>query len=157
MQPAVEVSEHEDGVTVDEQVKALSEPELAALLDALPERPRFLFTFLAQTGLRIGEATELRWRDIDLGRKRLEVRRRFYRGTIAPPKSRYGRRTIRLTDNTARELWRRQGGADELVFTERDRAPRQSAERAAACPLPGGEEGGAARPGREAVADVPYV
>lgn len=114
--PVDEIEGHEDGAIVDEPVKALSEAELAALLAALPEGHRFLFTFLAQTGLRIGEAVELRWRDIDLGRKRLEVRRRFYRGTIAPPKSKYGRRTIRLSDTVARELWTRQGAADDLVF-----------------------------------------
>jgi hypothetical protein len=38
----------------------------------------------------------------DLGRERIEVRRRFYRGTVAPPKSKYGRRTIRLSKATAR-------------------------------------------------------
>ena len=45
----------------DEQVKALSDAQLAALLAALPDEWRLLFTFLSETGLRIGEAVELRW------------------------------------------------------------------------------------------------
>jgi integrase len=53
-----------------EDVKALSEPELAALLSQLPAEWRTFFEFLAQTGLRIGEAIELRWgRDVILGDK----------------------------------------------------------------------------------------
>jgi integrase len=45
-----------------DKVKALSELELAALLRALPEASRPFLAFLAETGLRIGEAIELRWR-----------------------------------------------------------------------------------------------
>jgi hypothetical protein len=41
-----------------------------------------------------GEASEFRWKDVDLGRKRFEVRRRCYRGTIASPQTKYGRRAI---------------------------------------------------------------
>jgi integrase len=116
-QTSDEVAEDDDGTTIDEPVKALSDTELAALLPHLPDQWRFFFEFLAQTGLRISEASELRWRDVDLGRKRFEVRRRFYRGTIAPPKSRCGRRKIRLTDATAQRLWTIQGDPNELVFT----------------------------------------
>jgi integrase len=111
-----EVVNDEDAADVEEKVRALDEDQLAALLAHVPAEWRLFFTFLAQTGLRISEATELRWRDVDLGRKRIDVRRRNYRGTVAPPKSRYGRRTIRLSDNPARELWTRQREPDELVF-----------------------------------------
>ena len=44
------------------------------------------------TGIRIGEAVELRWKDIDFGHKRLQVRRRLYHGKVAPPKSEQGSR-----------------------------------------------------------------
>jgi integrase len=116
-QPTTEVVDGADATVIEEKAKALSEEELAALLAAIPEEHRFLFIFLAQTGLRIGEAVELRGKDLDLGRKRFEVRRRFYIGTIAPPKSKYGRRTIRLSENTAKELWRRQIAPEDLIFT----------------------------------------
>jgi integrase len=45
------------------------------------------------------------------------VRRRFYHGTVAPPKSEYGRRDVPLSTNLARELWSLQGKPDELIFT----------------------------------------
>src|SRR6476619_4146709 len=67
------------------------------------------FRLLAMTGVRIGEALELRWRDVDFGAKRLRVRRRFYHGEVAAPKSEYGRRDIPLSTRLARELWSRQG------------------------------------------------
>lgn len=104
-----------------EQVKALTEKELAALLGKLPDRWRLFFEFLAQSGLRIGEAIELRWRDVDLGTGVLRVSRRFYRGGVASPKSKYGRRQLRLSPGMSRSLWalRKQtrAGDDDLVFT----------------------------------------
>jgi integrase len=75
------------------------------------------YRFLADTGLRVGEAIELRWKDVDLGRRIVRVRRRYYRGRVGPPKSKYGRRQLRLTPELAQVLWtlRRDAGEDELV------------------------------------------
>jgi integrase len=109
-----QASEDVDG---EEDVKALSEEELARLLVELPSDWRPFFEFLAQTGLRIGEAIELRWKDVDTTRRRFEVRRRFYRGKVGRPKSRFGRRTLRLTPATANALARRRGDGEALVFT----------------------------------------
>lgn len=103
-----------------ERVKALTEEELRRLLDALPDGWRLLVEFLAHTGLRIGEAAALRWEDVDLGRGRVHVRRRWYRGTFAPPKSKYGRRDVPLTAGMTRALWaaRKESGAADgaLIF-----------------------------------------
>jgi hypothetical protein len=62
-------------------------------------------------------------RRLDSGRTpapRLSLRRRFYRGSFAAPKSRYGQRTIPLTPGLARSLWelRKNAGVaeGELVF-----------------------------------------
>jgi integrase len=105
----------------DSDVKALAEDELARLLAEIPEAHRPFFEFLAQTGLRIGEAVEVRWGDLDLGGRWLHVRRRFYRGRVGPPKSRYGRRRIRLSSALAQSLWirwaERRPADDDLVFT----------------------------------------
>jgi len=107
-----------------EQVKAMSEQELTQILaqvqSSAPEWSRF-FRVLAWSGLRIGEAVELRWRDVDLGQRIVHVRRRYYAGHIGPPKSRYGKRRLKLTPELARTLWRlraeTKGEDDELVFT----------------------------------------
>jgi integrase len=103
-------------------VKAMSEPELVALLAQVaadaPEWHLF-FRFLAWSGLRIGEAAEVRWKDIDLGAGTVRVRRAFYDGRVGQPKSKYGRRTLRLPPELARTLWAHRAGAtdDKLVFS----------------------------------------
>jgi integrase len=103
-----------------ERAKALTENELRKLLAALPERRRLLFELMAHTGLRIGEVLALQWQHIDFGRRRVLVRRRWYRGSFGPPKSRYGKRDVPITEGMARELWelRKQtkAGDDALVF-----------------------------------------
>jgi integrase len=62
----------------DGHAKALTEEELRALIAELPDGWRLFFEFLAQTGLRIGEAVAVTWADLDLGTRRLRVRRRLY-------------------------------------------------------------------------------
>jgi integrase len=85
--------------------RALTPAEYARLLEKLPEERRLLVRVLAETGLRIGELLALTWGDVDLGQNRIHVRRRTYRGKLAPPKSRYGRRTVPVTADLARALW----------------------------------------------------
>jgi integrase len=106
----------EDG----ERVKALTEDELRALIDATPHEWRLLVTFLATTGLRASEALALRWGDLDLGRRRVKVRRSLVRGTVGEPKTKHGRRDVPLTEGMARALWnaRKAPGVDS-----RDDAP----------------------------------
>jgi integrase len=88
------------------RAKALTEEELRALLDEVPEEWRLFFELLAHTGVRIGEAVALTWADVDFGKRRLHVRRRLYRGRLDSPKSRYGRRVVPLTEGLAQALWR---------------------------------------------------
>jgi integrase len=108
-----------------EHVRALSAEELHAVLDHVSEHWVLFFEFLAETGLRIGEAIEVRWGDIDnldldIGPRLLHVRRRLYRGTVAAPKG--GKtRTVRLTTEMARALRAMRDEVDaqddDLVFT----------------------------------------
>src|SRR5213079_2744594 len=84
-----------------EKAKALTEAELVALLGELPERWRLLFELMAHTGLRVGELLGLQWQHVDLGRRRVLVRRRWYRGSFAAPKSRYGVRDVPVTVSMA--------------------------------------------------------
>jgi integrase len=112
---------HADAIPVESDAaelrRALDSEELAAFLGACPDEWVLFFRLLAMTGIRIGEAIELRWKDIDFGAKRLRVRRRLYHGKVAPPKSKQGKRDIPLSTVLAQELWKRQGGAEELIFT----------------------------------------
>jgi integrase len=105
--------------TDEEKVKALTEAELAKVLAQVPERWRLFFEFLAEAGLRIGEAVEVRYSDLDLGRGALHVRRSYYRGRVDLPKGRKTRR-VRLSEEMTRKLWalRKETRAadDDLVF-----------------------------------------
>ena len=100
----------------EEKIKALTPDELSRLLEALPQDWKLFFEFLAHTGLRISEALALQWRHVS--GDRVQVRRRYYRGGYAPPKSKYGRRDVPLSPAMAQTLWtlRRGHAADELVF-----------------------------------------
>jgi integrase len=107
-----------------DRAKALSEEELRGLVaEAAPEW-RLLVEFLGHTGLRISEALALRWGDVDLGRRRVRVRRRLYRGTVGPPKTTHGRRDVPLSPGMARALWNarkmRRAADGEPVFVDRD-------------------------------------
>jgi len=93
------------GTTPERHARALTEPELARLLTEIPDNWKLLVQFLAQTGLRIGELIALRWDDIDLGARRVKVRRRLYKGTLDAPKSRYGIRDVPISASLAQALW----------------------------------------------------
>jgi integrase len=97
--------------------RALDSQELERFLDACPGEWEPFFRLLAMTGIRIGEAVELRWGDVDFGVKRLRIRRQIYKGVVAEPKSKNGKRDIPLSHGLAQELWRRQGRPDEPIFT----------------------------------------
>jgi integrase len=103
----------------DGHVKALTEEELGRLLAEIPAGWRVFFELLAQTGLRIGEAIALTWEQVDLTRRRVQVRRSYYRGRFTPPKSRYGRRDVPLTPRLVEELelrWLLEEDVEGLVF-----------------------------------------
>lgn len=102
-----------------ERVKALTDDQLDQLIEATPERWRFLIVFLSETGLRIGEALALEWSDIDLDAARLTVRRRIYRGRIDTPKSARGRRSVPLSGHVVEQLRERRGIGQALVFPSR--------------------------------------
>jgi integrase len=105
-----------------EKAKALTEDELRQLIEATPDDWRLLVEFLAVTGLRISEALALSWADLDLGRRRVMVRRRVNAGKLAPPKTRFGRRDVPLSQGMARKLWLARAGQPDhaLVFAAHD-------------------------------------
>src|SRR5262249_23438891 len=99
-----------------EQRRALHSNELVRFLQACGDWRPF-FELLTMTGVRIGEAVELRWKDVDFGAQRLRGGRQFYRGGVAPPKSKEGSRDIPLSTSLAQALWVRRGAGEDLLFT----------------------------------------
>jgi integrase len=87
-----------------ERVKALGPTELAAVIDNAPDEWRLFVMFLAETGLRIGEAVECRWSDLDRGSRRLTVARQWHRGTVGLPKGRKTR-TVPVSARLDALLW----------------------------------------------------
>lgn len=78
--------------------------EAAALLAWLREnRPQWypLVELLALTGLRFGEATALRWSDVDLADAWIHVRRAHWQGIVDHPKSVTARRSVPLMPELA--------------------------------------------------------
>ena len=100
-------------------------PELAALTEAMPERYRLMVLLAAWCGLRFGELTELRRRDVDLTQRVVKIRRGVVRVDgefiVGTPKSDAGVRDVsipphllplvkaHLADNIT-------GGRDGLLF-----------------------------------------
>jgi integrase len=99
--------------------------QVAPLLDALPERHRTLFGLLIRAGLRIGEATALRWSDVDPHRAVIVLRRTISAGKVKEStKSGDTHAVVRLTPELVRSLaaWQLRehdagrGGDGEWVF-----------------------------------------
>jgi integrase len=121
-------SEHDPDGT--EKVKVLTVGELARLVAEVPEGwRRALVNLLAQTGLRVGEALGLRWRDIYLAERRIHVRQRVRSGRVGAPKSDRGIREVPISAAMARELARIRLGSpwsrdEDLVFAGDTGGPR---------------------------------
>jgi integrase len=107
-------------------IKVFSREQLSAILAIAPEPHRGLLEVLAGCGLRISEAIGLQRLHVLLDESPPEIciRRALVKGRIVPPKSRYGRRDLRLAPPLAeglRKHLRDQRGDDStaLVFTNR--------------------------------------
>ncbi len=118
-----------DDAYTEDQPNCLTDEELGRLLDAIPEYWLDLVTVLAFTGLRFGEVSALHWDAIDLERGTLKVVHTNWKGTLLPPKTRKGRRTVALDDDVIailrnrrqRMIAKRQPGlARGLVFPTQD-------------------------------------
>jgi len=113
-----------------EEIKVFSPEQLATVLALAPERHSLLLELLAATGLRISEAIALQRLHVQLDGIAPEVcvRRAIVRGRIEPPKTRYGRREVRLPDSLAARLRARIDGEPDhdstaLLFPNEAGAP----------------------------------
>jgi integrase len=101
--PPKTAAEDED----DERGKALSRDELAAFLREVDPDWRLFFEFLTVTGLRIGEAIGLLWKNVRLDddAPRVRVREQIYEGRRKKYlKSEEGRRELPLSESWARRM-----------------------------------------------------
>ncbi len=105
-------------------IDVLEGDDLARMLD-LAQQYRPLFTLLAFTGLRIGEALGLSWRDVDFEQGLLRVHRQLTRyREHGPLKTEAGRREVLLAPPVVRllrEVWLTSmcKGDDDPVFVNR--------------------------------------
>jgi integrase len=106
-----------------EEMTFLEYGEISRLLDAAEEPTRTLFAVLAYSGLRLGEALALRWRDIDLEVGRIRVARSWgYLGGFTEPKTRTSKRNVPLLPVLEKVLTEyrernQASGPDDLLFT----------------------------------------
>jgi integrase len=88
-----------------DEIKVFTPEQLATVIGQAPERHRLLLEFLAATGLRISEAIALQRLHVQLeGEPEVCVRRALVRGRIEPPKTKHGRREVRLPETLAAKL-----------------------------------------------------
>ena len=98
--------------------------ELATIVDAMPERYRLMVLLAAWCGLRFGELTELRGKDIDTKRGVIKLRRAVVwvdgKAVVTTPKSAAGTRDVNIPPHllpAVREHLLRHGvGRDGLLF-----------------------------------------
>ncbi len=98
---------HREQIADEEQeIKVFSREQLTAVLAMAPDRHKLLFELLASTGLRISEAIALQRLHLQLDGSEPEVciRRAIVKDRVAPPKTKYGRREVRLPDSLALRL-----------------------------------------------------
>jgi integrase len=127
----------------DTKIEILVEDQARVVLQELRSEPLYTFVFTAfATSMRRGELLALRWRDIDLDRRRIRVEQSLEQTTgglrFKPPKTRYGRRSITIPVSEVDELrqhWKVQQELrlalglgkppdDALVFPNSDGTPR---------------------------------
>lgn len=116
----------------DAEARFLTPDELLGLEASMPDRYAVLVPFLADVGLRIGEAAGLRWRDVDTWAGTVTVREKLVevhgKATLGAPKTRAGRRIVpTLTREVGQRLERTRGAPDAFVFASPEGGPLRPA------------------------------
>jgi integrase len=123
-----------DGYT-DEDPNLLDAEQLGRLLVAIPKQWLPIVLVLAYTGMRWGEASGLRWMDIDVAAGTIKVRRSNWRGIETEPKTAGSKRVAplppRVIELLGKRPSKRNGGATALVFPVRSGAREGNAHMGA--------------------------
>lgn len=106
----------------------LNPDELRMLLDVASPKYFELFATAALTGARQGELLALRWKDIDLGKRIIYIRRTYHPDHgFTEPKTRQSMRAVLFSNELAAILGayqeQHQAGPDDLVFRNRSGNP----------------------------------
>jgi integrase len=114
-------------VRKDKQYRpTVTDAELAAILSSTKKRKHvMLFSLLAATGLRVGEALALRSTDFGPDCRVLHVRRGVWRGNEQEPKTSNAVRVVDIPGVFARQLREYVGGINGLMFATADGRPLQ--------------------------------
>jgi integrase len=115
----------------DHDARALTREELTTFLSLVVDRRwQAFFRLLASTGLRFSEVIGLEWRHVHLdgSKPHLKIRQRIVKGSVGPPKSRHGRRTVPLPHSLVVDLRHLQStteypGDQDPVFASRTGTP----------------------------------
>jgi integrase len=102
------------------EIIPLTTRQIRALLDAARnDAHSALYVVAATTGMRIGEILGLKWEDVNLEARTLQVRRSVFNGQISQPKTASGRRTIRLSKLAIRALKQHKQECEWLFCTSK--------------------------------------
>ena len=114
-------------VRKDKQYRpTVTDAELAAILSSTKKRKHvMLFSLLAATGLRVGEALALRSTDFGPDCRVLHVRRSVWRGNEQEPKTSNAVRVVDIPEVFALQLREYVGSISGLVFATADGRPLQ--------------------------------
>jgi integrase len=111
------------------ELEFLEPDDILKLLDKAKDPERSLFAVLAMSGLRLGEALALRWRDVDFEMRAIIVTRSWsYHGGFLEPKTEASRRAVPLLDVLAdnlRDYYHGKGHPEleDLLFTDDGKKP----------------------------------
>jgi integrase len=94
----------------------ITERELGEIVSSVKERYAVLFTLLAGTGLRIGEALGLKTSDLSSNCRILHVRRSIWRGKEQAPKTPNAIRVVDVPETLARVLLEYSSGRTGYLF-----------------------------------------
>jgi integrase len=102
--------------------------QVRKIVDEVVAEYRPLFTLLALTAVRIGEALALQWRHFDFEKQTLKIEQSFWYGQLVSPKTKGSNRLILFGDTLGRVMTEHMGassriGPQDFVFSKPDGSP----------------------------------
>ena len=106
----------------DDEMVFLEYPEITRLLDAAEEPEKTLWSVLAFSGLRLGEALALKWKSVNFETSRIQVTQTWSLGELTPPKTKMSKRRVPIMpvlEEVLAEHYERQGkpGKEAFLFS----------------------------------------